>query len=74
MCIHRMEEGISRETVGAPREIRSCGVTGATVAAHGVAASVSPIRIVDAELSVIEDVERLHSKLHFATLVNRKVF
>src|SRR5208337_378219 len=71
--VHRMQEGAASKTVCAPGEVSAGGIARSAIATDGVAASISQVWIIDAELRVVEHIKRFRAELHLATLPNRKV-
>jgi hypothetical protein len=63
MRVHGMQEGAALQATGVARRI-----IGATVAGDGVAAGIALVRIVDAELGMVEDVECFRTKFEIAAL------
>ena len=63
MRVHRMQERAAHKATRV-----ASGIIRATVAGNGVAAGVAFVRIVNAELGVVENVERFRTKLKIAAL------
>ena len=63
MGVHGMQEGTALKATGI-----AGGIVRAPVAGNGVAAGVALVRIVNAELGVVENVERFGAKLEIAAL------
>src|ERR1700691_2296133 len=66
MRVYGMQKGASSEAIRTPRKVSAGGIVRSSVATYSVAAGVAQIRVVNAELSMIEDVERLRAKFEFA--------
>jgi hypothetical protein len=65
MRVHWVQEGIPDKTTGVAR-----GVVRGTVARNRIAASVSFVGIVNAELSVVENVERFYAEFKITAFRN----
>jgi hypothetical protein len=73
VCIHRVEKRVAGETIRSPWEVSSRRIVRTTVTTYAVVTGVPEVGIIDAELSVIENVESLCTELHFTAFVNLKV-
>src|SRR5215470_9333092 len=74
MCINRMQEGASGEAVHAAGYGISSAVVCSAITADHVAACISQVGIVNAELRMVENVESFRAKFEHTRLTNRKVF
>jgi len=68
MRIYRMQKSIAGYTIGTGRNavndgsLKTSSIVGASIAANRVAARVAKIRIVNAELGMIKNVERFRTE------------
>ena len=71
--IHRMQERVARQAIRPSGEVGARGIIRPTIAIDGVASGVTQVRVIKAELRVVEDIERFRAKLHLATLAYPEV-
>src|SRR5262245_2005002 len=65
-----MQERISSDAVRAARGGKPCAVVGPAIATDHIAAGIAQVRVVDPELSMVEEIECLSAKFQHASLTD----
>jgi|SRR5277367_2159246 len=73
MRVHRVQESAPSQTIGASGKISSSGVVRPTIATNSIASGITQIRVINAELSVVENVEGFRPELDLATFADHKM-
>ncbi len=73
VCIDRMQERVTGETILAPWKVRSGRIVRSTITTDRVTSRVTSIWIVEAELRMVEDIKGFQAKFDFAAFMNREV-